>query len=239
MSPGGLVSVFGSEEETCPLSRSLPGEQNRTHSRPPFCNSNLTLKPNSKKREERTPASAYCAGAPEPQAAHHLPQAGGGAPRGACASLLGNRRREERPHLTSARAGRSLRALVTCRLPCALEALARGWPLRGGRAGLCGALRRMRSGSELGRGSRCSVGVLQGRAGTGRGPENVSDTGTVSRRERGAAIVSSTALPRAPAAYLAAERSEGPGLRSPEGWPRGRRRTNGPIGLPACVCSPW
>lgn len=38
----------------------------------------------------------------------------------------------------------------------------------------------------------------------------MSDPGIASRRQRGAATVSSRALPRAPAARLAAERSEGP-----------------------------
>lgn len=49
---GPGLSVCDSETNR-PLNRRTPVELHRTHSGPPFCNSNLTLKTNSKKREER------------------------------------------------------------------------------------------------------------------------------------------------------------------------------------------
>lgn len=96
MSLGGSFScVVTTGREKRPLRLRPLGKQQQTCSRPPFCNSNLPLKTDSKKREERNArlrllrkrVGAF-GGTP--------PSAGLGASQGACADLLGNRRREGR-----------------------------------------------------------------------------------------------------------------------------------------------
>lgn len=142
---GPHPSVFGRDGDSRPFSQRPLREQRPTHPRPPFCNSNLPLKTNSEKRRKETPASSYCARAPEPCLAAP-PPSGQRASRCACAQLLRNRpprnvpvsrmcARMRTPHAPASReagsGGRGLRALVTCRPSPAFEALGagccRGW----------------------------------------------------------------------------------------------------------------